>query len=460
MPFVGGFPEEVAGDRVEADDAGVAAGVHDELIVPYEGTGAAPEEEGSRPEVVVEVSLPDHFAALQPAGEQVTGEPHGEDQPAFWIDDGPGPWGVGDPITRAHFHGSGPFPEQAAAGRVMALDDLFPVDEVDEHEAAVGDDGSGMALAVLDLPEHGRAGLRKFAEKTGLRGVRVVVRAEEAGPVPGSRGREKEEGEDGELDGEGFHDRVDRVKQGILEGKVALVTGASSGIGRATAVRLAGGGVRLILTARRRERLEACAAELREGGAEAHVIPANLASEEEVARLVREAAGRWGRLDILVNSAGLALQAPLRDGDAADWEAMWRINVQALALVSREALRVFDGESGGHIVNLCSMSGHRVPGRGGFYAATKFAVRALTEGLRQELRAADDQTRVSQVSPGFVDTELLDAYFETGTGGRYERVPYEMLHPEDVAETIWHILTAPPHADVTDVLLRPTQQKT
>lgn len=172
------------------------------------------------------------------------------------------------------------------------------------------------------------------------------------------------------------------------------------------------------------------------------------------------AAERWGGLDILVNSAGVALQASLSAGKTEAWREMLEVNVLGLAIASREALKHFDSELGGQIVNVCSMSGHRVPGKGGFYSATKFAVRAMTEGLRQELRLAGNPTRVSQVSPGFVDTELLDRYFESAGADRYAAVDYQILTADDVAQTVLHILEAPPHADLTDVLMRPTAQKT
>lgn len=245
-----------------------------------------------------------------------------------------------------------------------------------------------------------------------------------------------------------------------LTGKCALVTGASSGIGRAIALALGKAGVRVTLCARRRDRLEAVAAVLRDSGAEAHVETADFFQVNEIDSAVRGAADHWGgRLDILINSAGIARQARLMDGDTQDWREMMQVNVLALAVASREALKYFP-ESGGHIVNLCSLSGHRVPGRGGFYAATKFAVRALTEGLRQELRLAGNPTRVGSVSPGFVDTEMLDDYFRSGTGGvsRDESIGYPLIQPGEIAAIVMRQLTLPPSVEVTDVLVRPTGQ--
>ena len=248
-----------------------------------------------------------------------------------------------------------------------------------------------------------------------------------------------------------------------LKGKVAFVTGASSGIGRAIAVALGQAGAKVALCARRRDRLEAVAEVIESAGGEAWVETADLFQVNEIDAAVRGAADHWGgRLDILVNSAGIGRQAKLMDGDTQDWREMLDLNVMALAVACREALKYFPEDPGGDIVNLGSMSGHRVPGRGGFYAATKFAVRAMTEGLRQELRLAGNGTRVSSVSPGFVDTELLEDYFRSGTGGvaRYDAIQYEILKPEEIAAIVLRQLTMPRSAEITDVLVRPTAQGT
>lgn len=241
-----------------------------------------------------------------------------------------------------------------------------------------------------------------------------------------------------------------------LEGKAAVVTGASSGIGKAIALALGAAGVRLSLVARRKERLS----ELAETLPSTHVVPADLRNEAEIVNAIQASAEHWGSLDILVNSAGLAKQAGLQNGSTEDWQEMLDVNVMGLAIANREVLKFFDAKQGGQIVNLCSMSGHRVPGKGGFYAATKFAVRAMTEGLRQELRATGNPTRVCQISPGFVDTELLDIYFEGSGADRYSAVDYEMLKAEDIASTVMHVLRTPSHVDMTDVLLRPRAQAT
>ena len=164
-------------------------------------------------------------------------------------------------------------------------------------------------------------------------------------------------------------------------------------------------------------------------------------------------------LDILVSNAGLALLSRIADGNPADWETMWQLNVQALTICCQKSLALFP-ESGGQIINTSSMSGHRVPPTGGFYSPTKFAVRGISDALRYELRADGNPTRVATVSPGFVDTPLLDDYFK----GREDqlaqtRSSMRLLQPEDVASSVLHILNTPLHVEITDIQMRSVDQK-
>ncbi len=236
----------------------------------------------------------------------------------------------------------------------------------------------------------------------------------------------------------------------MLQNKIALVTGASSGIGAACARALAARGARVLVTGRNKEALAALAAEL--GG---KAIAADLKWEPDIERLFFEVGGR---LDILVNSAGVAPKAPVVDGEPALFRELLDVNVFALTRCCQLALERFPA-SGGHIVNLSSMSGHRVPPSGGFYAATKHAVRAVTEALRYELKAAGSKTRVAILSPGFVDTPLLGLYFK-GSEDRLEALKEElrMLDPEDVAAAMMAVLETPEHVEVGDVQLRPRDQ--
>ncbi len=237
----------------------------------------------------------------------------------------------------------------------------------------------------------------------------------------------------------------------MLNDRIALVTGASSGIGAACARALAEKGATLIVTGRRGAALEQLAEEI--GG---RAIVADLRDRSEIDRLFD---GCGERLDILVNSAGIAPKAPIIDGDYDDFRTMLEVNVLALAYCCQHALKKFDGEGGGHIINISSKSGQRVPQSGGFYAPTKFAVRAVTESLRNELRAAGSHTKVATISPGWVETPLVENYFG-GNKDALDRLKHEihMLQPEDIARAVLHVIEAPAHVDVNDIQLRPTKQ--
>ena len=173
---------------------------------------------------------------------------------------------------------------------------------------------------------------------------------------------------------------------------------------------------------------------------------------------IQEAFASLDHLDILVNSAGLAYLSCLTDGDPALWEEMWQVNVHALSLCCQLALPLFPKNSG-QILNISSMSGHRVPPTGGFYAATKFAVRAVSEALRAELKTSCSSVRVSTLSPGFVDTPLLDKYFAGREDQLKEtRKSIKMLTPEAIAASALHVLTSPPDVEINDIMIRSPDQ--
>jgi len=226
--------------------------------------------------------------------------------------------------------------------------------------------------------------------------------------------------------------------------KTALVTGASSGIGKAIAIALQESGMKVIGLCRSVENLPRGVAPL----------PCDLRDPDAI----RKSFASLDHLDILVNSAGLAYLSRLTDGDPAQWDEMWQVNVQALSLCCQLALPLFP-KNGGHILNISSMSGHRVPPTGGFYAATKFAVRAVSEALRAELKTAGSSVRISALSPGFVDTPLLDKYF----AGREDqlkqtRESIKMLTPESIAASALHVLTSPPDVEINDLMIRSPDQ--
>lgn len=236
---------------------------------------------------------------------------------------------------------------------------------------------------------------------------------------------------------------------------VALVTGASSGIGRAIAERLASEGLRVAALARRRERLE----ELAQAHPE-RILPlaADLRSEEQIQAAFAEVRQRWGGVEVLVNNAGLGRKSPLATGATADWREMLEVNVLALLICTREALSDMERAGRGHVIHVSSMSAHRVPQGSGVYSATKYAVRSLTEGLRLELREAKSPVRVSAISPGFVETEFAEVYNRDPAAAEETYGRFRVLDSSDVAEALVYMLGAPAHVQVHDLLLRPTDQ--
>lgn len=246
-------------------------------------------------------------------------------------------------------------------------------------------------------------------------------------------------------------------------GATALVTGASSGIGTAVATSLARSGLRVVLTARRADRLESLAEKLRADRAEVLVVPADARKETELIGVFDRVRATYGGVDVLVNNAGLGRSAPLMEGKTEDWREMLEVNVLALCICTREAIAdMRSRDRPGHVFHIASMASYRVPpGTGAAYAATKHAVRALTEGLRQELRAQGSSIRVTAVSPGFVETEFATvfAHGDPGAAARtYGR--FRVLTPEDVASAVLYALAAPDRMEVHDVLMRPTAQET
>lgn len=259
---------------------------------------------------------------------------------------------------------------------------------------------------------------------------------------------------------------------------VAIVTGASSGIGEAAALALAGAGYRVALTARRAARLRALADRIDARAAEAGeeergsrdsgsasapsvVLPADVTSRHEVEAVVSGTLENFGRIDVLVNNAGIMRLAALRKVAVDDWERTVDVNVKGVLFAIGAVLPVFLRQGFGHFVNVSSLAGRRPFPNGAVYSATKFAVRAISEGLRGEL-SADTGIRVTDVGPGVVETELLGR-----TGDREARERFEgywagrrRLDARDVASAIVYAVTAPPHVNVNEILIRPTDQKT
>jgi NADP-dependent 3-hydroxy acid dehydrogenase YdfG len=244
-----------------------------------------------------------------------------------------------------------------------------------------------------------------------------------------------------------------------LKERVALVTGASSGIGEATAFALADAGAKVAVAARRRDRLEDVARRIRERGGEALVVEADFGVEAEAQRAVRETEAAFGRLDILVNNAGVMYLEPVIDADLARWRRMFEINVLGLIAATQAALPGMRDRGDGHIVNIASTAGRIATPTGAAYSATKFGVVAFSEALRKEIYR--DHIRVSVIEPGVVETELREHIGHSATQKAINEWAESLrqLKAEDVARAILYCVTQPPHVCINEILMRPTDQE-
>ena len=241
-------------------------------------------------------------------------------------------------------------------------------------------------------------------------------------------------------------------------GRVALVTGASAGIGRAVVARLAQSGMKVAMCARRTDRLEELVGTLPD--AETLAVSCDVRREDQIAAMFERIRAKWGGVDVLVNNAGLGHRAPLVSGSAEHWREMLEVNVLALCICTREAIKDMRARGDdGHVIHISSMAGHRVPPGSGVYSASKYAVRSLTESLRLELRELGSEIRVSAISPGFVETEFAELYNKSKEAAQRTYGRYKVLESEDIAETVCYVLGSPAHMQVHDVLIRPRDQK-
>lgn len=239
---------------------------------------------------------------------------------------------------------------------------------------------------------------------------------------------------------------------------VAIVTGASSGIGLAIARRLASEGYDLAICARRADRLDKAADLLRRQDINLLSQTVDLRDEAQILAFFAAVKEKWNRLDVLVNNAGLGHKESLMTGKTEAWREMMEVNVLALCICTREAISLMQTANAGHILHVSSMSGHRVPAIAGVYSASKFAVRSLTETLRRELRVANSPIRISSVSPGIVETEFAQKYHQSAEKAEQTYSQFPVLQAVDIANAVAYALSQPDHVEVNDILVRPTQQ--
>jgi NADP-dependent 3-hydroxy acid dehydrogenase YdfG len=243
-----------------------------------------------------------------------------------------------------------------------------------------------------------------------------------------------------------------------LQGKVCIVTGASSGIGAATARRLSEAGASVALAGRREDRLRQLAEEISGGESPAIPIATDVTVEDECKALIERTRSELGRLDVLVNNAGVMLLGPIQDADTEEWRRMVAVNLLGLFYCTHAALPVMRDQGGGHIVNLSSVAGRTASLGVGVYNATKWGVGAFSESLRQE--ALHLKVRVTIIEPGFVATELQDHSTNPMARAAIEDIRKNTtpLEADDIADAIHYAVSQPPHVSVNEILVRPTEQ--
>ncbi len=244
-----------------------------------------------------------------------------------------------------------------------------------------------------------------------------------------------------------------------LQDQIVLITGASSGIGAAMARIFAQAGAKLILAARRQERLEQLADELsKEFANPTHILPLDVSDRTAVESAISSLPAEWSSIDIVINNAGLSRGLDkLYEGSFSDWEEMIDTNIKGLLYFTRAIVPGMVSRGRGHVVNLGSIAGHQTYPNGNVYCATKAAVRVISEGLKQDLLGTP--VRVTSVDPGLVETEFSQVRFH-GDTERAKKAYQGLtpLTPNDVADVVFFCVTRPPHVNISEVLLMPTDQ--
>ncbi len=241
-----------------------------------------------------------------------------------------------------------------------------------------------------------------------------------------------------------------------VAGKVVVITGASSGLGAATARLLSDLGAVVVLGARRADRLEALVAELAAQGSEAAAFTTDVTDLAQVQNLVDAAVARYGRVDVLLNNAGIMASAPLERLEIRNWDLMIDVNLKGLLYGVAAALPHMKAQRSGHIINVSSVAGHKVSPGGAVYAATKHGVRAISEGLRQELKAYNIRSTV--ISPGLVDSELVNGVTDAETAERMQIAYSDALPAESFARVVAFAIAQPGEMDVNEIVFRPISQ--
>lgn len=244
--------------------------------------------------------------------------------------------------------------------------------------------------------------------------------------------------------------------QNQIEGKVVVITGASSGIGKAAAIALSAYGAKVVLGARRVSELETIVAGIKENGGEAMYTVTDVSNKSDVIRLVTSAFERYGRLDVIVNNAGISQLSRIDELDIEGWEEMIDINLKGVLYGIAAAIPIFQQQKAGHIINIISTSGLKIVPMQGVYAGTKNAVRTISEAFRQE---SDGTIRITGISPGFVKTGLANDLKKTEMKKTILKSMEEFaISPEAVANAVVYAISQPADVEVGDIIIRPAAQ--
>ena len=241
-----------------------------------------------------------------------------------------------------------------------------------------------------------------------------------------------------------------------IKDKVVIITGASSGLGEATARRLAKKGAKLMLAARRKERLDKLVSEIEQDGGTAKYQVTDVSDRSGVEALARATTQAYGRIDVLVNNAGLMPLSPLAETKVEEWEKMVDVNLKGVLYNIAAVMPTMLQQESGHIINISSVAGHKVFSTGAVYCATKFAVKALSEGIRLE---SDGKIRSTNISPGAVDTELPNTISHDETAKNVGQLYGVAIDADAIARAISYAIEQPADVDVNEMIIRPTKQE-
>lgn len=241
-----------------------------------------------------------------------------------------------------------------------------------------------------------------------------------------------------------------------IANKVVVITGASSGLGEATARRLGQSGAKLMLGARREDNLKSLVNDLEQDGINASYRVTDVTERSQLEALAQATREAYGRIDVLVNNAGLMPLSPLDKLKVDEWETMVDVNLKGVLYALAAVLPTMREQQSGHVINMSSVAGHKVMPGGAVYCATKFAVKALSEGLRME---SNGEIRATNISPGAIDTELTDHISDPDAADSAAQLYADAISPDSVARAIEYAVEQPGDFDVNELIIRPTAQE-